>query len=352
MNNFSLQFSVAQSRIDAETGEILGVSLITEGAVCGHDCFADDQTIQTVLEACQKAGRVKVKQNHGTDVGSIVGSLRNFRIEGKQVRADLHLLKSSPSFEHVLEMAKEMPAQLGLSIAFKPEFETIKDKRFVRCSEIFSCDIVDTPACNPAGLFSKPVDDTDDSENDDNVEDTDNSENTDKADDDEDCTTVGVLNKLAALHKTALKTLTAHKKLLESYSADLADVKAQLTASNERFEMMADVVAALNSKIDLAKMELSSRVATEFDSKLAEQATQLESKMVSVDILACRKLAATGVPMHMVPSADVASSELSVLDKLNSISNPSEKAEFFANNKAEIYKAYQANLNNRLSREY
>jgi len=115
MNNFSLQFSVGKSQIDAETGEIPGVGLITEGAVCGHKCFADDQTIETVLEACQKAGQVKVKQNHGTDVGSIVASIRNFRIEGKQVRADLHLLKSSPSFEHVLEMAKEMPSQFGLS---------------------------------------------------------------------------------------------------------------------------------------------------------------------------------------------------------------------------------------------
>jgi len=211
---------------------------------------------------------------------------------------------------------------------------------------------VDTPACNPAGLFSKPVDDTDDSENDDNVEDTDNSENTDKADDDEDCSTVGVLNKLAALHKSALKTLTAHKKLLESYSADLADLKTQLAASNERFELMAGVVEALNSKIDSAKVELSSRVQAEFNSKLFEQATQLEAKMACLDVLACRKLAATGVPMHMVPSADVASSELSVLDQLNTISNPSAKAAFFAKKKAEIYMAYQANLGMRLSREY
>jgi len=338
-NNFLLQFAVTKSQIDCTAGEIKGVSLITEGAVCGHACFADARTNQTVLEACQKAGQVKVKANHGTDVGSIVGSLRNFRIKNNQVKADLHLLKSAPSFDHVLEMAKEMPGQFGLSLAFKPEFQTIKDKRFVRCSEIFSVDIVDSAAANPNGLFSKdkPVEDTEDPEE--NVEDTDNSENVDKAEEDEE--------KAEEDDDDDLGTF-AHKKLLEQFVSDLASVKEQLAESNKRFEVMADVVAALNNKIDSAKLELSSRVGAEFRAELTEQAKQLEAKMVNVDVLACRKLAATGVPMHMVPSADVAA-ELSVLDRLNSITNPSEKAEFYTKNKAEIYSEYQAKINRRLS---
>jgi hypothetical protein len=52
--------------IDAENGIIRGASLITEGEILGHDGFADRKTLETVLAACQKLGKVKVKLNHGT----------------------------------------------------------------------------------------------------------------------------------------------------------------------------------------------------------------------------------------------------------------------------------------------
>ena len=127
----------------------------------------------------------------------------------------------------------------SLSIAFKPEFEQIDGARFVRCSEIYSADIVDSPASNPAGLFSK--------NNTEDVEDTDNSDKADEDANDEDV-------KLSEVHK-----------IVERYNADLAGVK-------ERLKLMASTVAAINNKIDSAKIELLSRVEAEFSSKLTEQA--------------------------------------------------------------------------------
>lgn len=52
--------------------------------------------------------------------------------------------------------------------------------------------------------------------------------------------------------------------------------------------------------------------------------------------------------MYMVPSNDVASE--SVLDQLNAITHPSQKAEFLRKNKEEIYSAYQAQINQRLAK--
>lgn len=153
MNNFIL-FST-NGTIDKANGFIRGVSLITQGQVLGHECFADAETNRTVLTACQKLKKVKTKFNHGTDVGSIVGYLINFRIEGNQVKADLQLLKDSGKCDYIFSLAENLNNQFGLSIAFEPSFQTINNKEFVRCGKIYSADIVDSPAANPNGLFSK-----------------------------------------------------------------------------------------------------------------------------------------------------------------------------------------------------
>jgi hypothetical protein len=55
-----------------------------------------------------------------------------------------------------MEMAETMPGAFGLSIAFSGAPEGGDDAtRFARCTEIYSCDIVDIPAANPTGLFSE-----------------------------------------------------------------------------------------------------------------------------------------------------------------------------------------------------
>jgi len=344
-----LTFSAAGDNINVESGLIRGVSLITEGAVLGHNCFADNKTNKTVLEACQKAARVKVKQNHGTDVSSIVGYLENFRIEGDQVKADLQLLKSCDQFNYILELAQKLTNHFGLSIAFEPSFETINKKEFVRCNKIYSADIVDSPAANPNGLFSMKKDKKDEVK----VEDTDNSENVDKAEEKDEAQ--DEQDDEAEDEQDGGKD--EDKEKIEQYVADMAGMKAQLSAISDRLELMVGVVDALNNKVDAVKAEFSTKLEgykaeftskVELSSKLADQAKELEAKMANADILACRKLGRTGVPMNMIPSADVASG-YTAAEQLNLIRNPVERAEFFSKNKAEIYKEYQATVNRRLT---
>jgi hypothetical protein len=96
-------------------------------------------------------------------------------IDGIQLRADLHLLKSHEDFEKILEMAENMPGSFGLSISFSGECDDVEVPsddseevepnsgelptgpveivRAARCMEIYSADLVDQPAANPTGLF-------------------------------------------------------------------------------------------------------------------------------------------------------------------------------------------------------
>jgi hypothetical protein len=133
-----------------------GVSVITTGPAKGHGLIVDDQTLAQVVQ-CAKARAVKVKMLHNSDLSQVVGTLKNFRIEGPKVLADLHLLSSAPARDFVLEIAQTMPTAFGLSISF----EGTPDGNLARCSRLLSVDLVDEPAANPDGLFEeKPMDAT------------------------------------------------------------------------------------------------------------------------------------------------------------------------------------------------
>lgn len=147
-------FSVLQGQVDRESGVIRGVAVITKGPALGHGMFVDDLTLSQVMEQAKTyAGGLKVKLDHTTSASEIVGYLKEFRIDGDMVRADLHLLRSSPRREYILELAETIPDTFGLSIAFSGTDEKIGDKWFARCAEIYSADIVSEPAANPSGLF-------------------------------------------------------------------------------------------------------------------------------------------------------------------------------------------------------
>ena len=147
----------ARSRVDSGKGILSGVSVITEGPALGHNIWIDAKTVQQVKGcASQFSGGVKVKMNHGTGVESIVGVLKAFRVEGPKLLGDLHLLKTHTDFAKIVEMATNMPESFGLSIAFSGEVEEVNGKRTARCLELYSIDIVDSPAANPSGLFSIP----------------------------------------------------------------------------------------------------------------------------------------------------------------------------------------------------
>jgi len=153
-------FAVLSGTIDAQAATISDVSVITVGEAKGHGLMIDAQTLVEVKAAAETyAGGLKVKTDHYTGFNEIVGTLKNFRIDGDQLRADLYLLKNHDATPRILEMAELMPDTFGLSISFTGEHEeSDNDIVFARCTEIYSADLVDAPAANPTGLFSAKVD--------------------------------------------------------------------------------------------------------------------------------------------------------------------------------------------------
>lgn len=150
------------TRIDA-AGVLRGVAVITEGPARGHldrksgkPIHIDRASLESIRKcAAEYADGLKVKMTHDGEVGDIVGVLREFRIEGTVLRADFHLLKTTPHRGYILEIAQTMPDQFGLSVAFRGVHEVRGNLAMARCEEIFSADLVSEPAANRS-LFSKP----------------------------------------------------------------------------------------------------------------------------------------------------------------------------------------------------
>ena len=154
----TITFAAAAGQIDAASGVIRGVSLITEGPALGHGVMIDAKTIQQVKAAAEQySGGLKVKLDHSGGAGDIIGYVDALRIEGRKLLGDLHLLENSPHRGYVLEIAEKIPDTFGLSIAFSGPVEMGADKRTVlqRCTEIYSVDLVSEPAANKDGLFSR-----------------------------------------------------------------------------------------------------------------------------------------------------------------------------------------------------
>jgi len=134
---------------------IEGVSIISVGEAKGHGLFVDDITLREV-KACAEsyAGGVKVNLDHGAGIKDIVGFCDNFRIIGEKLVADLNLLETAEKRAYVLEIASRMPDTFGISIAFSGPVREREGRSFASCTELYSADLVQTPAANPTGLFS------------------------------------------------------------------------------------------------------------------------------------------------------------------------------------------------------
>lgn len=156
----TITFAAAAGQIDEQSGIIRGVSLITEGPALGHGVMVDSKTLQQVKTAAEAyEGGLKVKLDHNSGAGDIVGFIDNLRIDGPKLLGDLHLLENSPHRAYILEIASKIPDTFGLSIAFSGPSEIGADKKTIlqRCSEIYSVDIVSEPAANPTGFFSRKL---------------------------------------------------------------------------------------------------------------------------------------------------------------------------------------------------
>jgi hypothetical protein len=145
-------------QVDRGNGIIRGVSVITAGITArGHDLEVDMTTLRQIKECGEKMGTVPTKWNHKTGADAVNGYLKNFYLEGNQLKADWHLLKSHSQFEQALELAERMPKNVGLSAAFLGDDEPIdkegKKLMAARCDTLISVDLVPTPAANPSGLL-------------------------------------------------------------------------------------------------------------------------------------------------------------------------------------------------------
>jgi capsule polysaccharide export protein KpsE/RkpR len=134
---------------------IEGVSIISVGEAKGHGLFVDMQTLQEVKSCAETyKGGVKVNLDHGAGIKDIVGFVDNFRIIGDQLLGDLNLLENAEKRDYILEIANKLPDTFGISIAFSGPIRERDGRRFASCNELYSADLVQTPAANPTGLFS------------------------------------------------------------------------------------------------------------------------------------------------------------------------------------------------------
>lgn len=138
---------------ESDKSGISAVSILTIGEAKGHDLYVDNVSLEKALTLMMSAPNgVKVKLNHGSGLENVVGFARNPRITEDKLVADLHLLKSSPHYGLIKEMASEAPDQFGVSLAFYNETEEIEGKQFIRPISVKSADLVGEPAAN-ASLF-------------------------------------------------------------------------------------------------------------------------------------------------------------------------------------------------------
>jgi hypothetical protein len=134
---------------------IEGVSIISIGEAKGHGLYVDETTLMQVKECAESyKGGVKVNLDHGAGIKDIVGFVNNFRIVGKQLLGDLNLLETSPMRDYVMEISSKLPDTFGISIAFTGPIREVEGLAFASCTELYSADLVQTPAANATGLFS------------------------------------------------------------------------------------------------------------------------------------------------------------------------------------------------------
>ncbi len=189
-------FASGDDRVDPDGGSrnagiIYGASVIARGEALGHYAWIDSETLDQVEKLGNSVDGLKVRFTHpsmsGDGLGSYLGRAKNFKRDGDQVFADVHLsptAKNTPDGDlaaYVMELADDDPEAFGMSIVFSHDFQAEEQfeidheeatesggRRFVspdpdnvenyyhvRLSALHGADFVDEPAANPSGLFHK-----------------------------------------------------------------------------------------------------------------------------------------------------------------------------------------------------
>jgi hypothetical protein len=298
---------------DKKTGIAKGVSVISVGPALGHGTNVDKKSLESVVAASKASpDGVKVHIQHDSDAKDIVGFLNNFQLDGDNVRADLKLVRMSPWFGYLCELIETNPSSFGLSISFDGTEEMVNEASFIRVKDLFSVDLVSSPAANSSGLFSSKVIKgkklmADESQTAEKVALSDA--------DDELASRVGLLEKGFADMKSAFDAM-----------ADNSDNGDDSSNGDDDDEEQAEDDES-DSSDDLAK------VKAELAAVKAEN-EKLKAEKVSGEKLAARKLATTGVKAGARPKTEAASP--SIVQQYKALKSCSEQLNFYRKHKAEL----------------
>lgn len=168
-------------------GLISGVSVAMQGEALGHGLWVDQVFLSQVVDGINsKDLGLKSRFNHpsasGDALGTQVGKFFNARIENGKPVADLHILESATKTpdgnlaDYVMTLAEEAPTDFGVSVAFMPDpaqeqqfiadhggsrgFQSpdpanVENYPHARIGQLKAADVVDEPAANADGLFSR-----------------------------------------------------------------------------------------------------------------------------------------------------------------------------------------------------
>jgi hypothetical protein len=305
---------------DKNTGIAKGVSVISVGPAIGHGTNVDQKSLATVIQAAKASpDGVKVHITHEAsgDLKDIVGFLSNFSLDGNSVRADLKLVKMSPWFGFMCELIETNPSGFGLSISADAPNETINGENYVRVKDLFSVDLVSSPAANSSGLFSKKVIKgkklmADESQTAEKVALSDA--------DDELASRVGLLEKGFADMKSAFdKMAEGASDSDDTEGTDDDEEDAEDSESDN-----SDDMAALKAELAAIKAENEA----------------LKAKSTSVNKLAARKLAATGVKADKrAKTTSDAGSAGTITQQFEACKTPNERLQFYRKHGTELREA-------------
>ncbi|MFY0628701.1 MAG: hypothetical protein JXR07_20580 [Reichenbachiella sp.] len=179
-------------KVDEDNGILYGVTLCQVGEAKGHGLHLEQEFVDDCAAyGAKHHAKLGMKSRFGhpsmsnETLGTEMGRFKEFRVEGEQLKADLHLLESSnlsptqPGMKDwMLSMASEDPAMIMCSIVFVPDYyyqysekvEKIrvweydsdgnwvsansKMKTYCALKELQFCDIVDQGAATDK-LFSE-----------------------------------------------------------------------------------------------------------------------------------------------------------------------------------------------------
>lgn len=154
--------------VDRERGVIAGVAVITAGTTKpsgdGRVFDVDAETLRQVAAAINaKPSGVKARLTHvelegvGDDLPHRVGYVRNARVSGRSVLADLHLHDPQASHSLMLfDVAESDPGAAGFSITSNDASVELagEGRALLRVPSLDSVDVVSEPAANPAGMVA------------------------------------------------------------------------------------------------------------------------------------------------------------------------------------------------------